>query len=66
MVCGGEEKVIFQEFSEFSSEGEGKLWASIGYNFGIETKVKVHFVEEEGSNSLSSDGFLHGTENYPP
>ena len=60
MVGGGEGKVIFQEFPQFSSEGGCELGASIGYDFVIEAKAEVYFVEKECSNSFGGDILLHG------
>ena len=65
MVGSGEGEVIFQEFSEFSSEGRCELGASVGYDFVIEAKAEVDFVEKECSNSFGGNVFLHGTKNHP-
>ena len=43
------------EFSEFASKGRGEL----------RTSVRDNFVEEKGSNSLGSDGFLRWAKDYP-
>ena len=65
MVGGEEGEVILQEFSKFSSEGRSTLGALIRYDFVIEAKAEVYFVEKECSDPFSSDVFLCGTENHP-
>ena len=59
-VGSGEGKVIFQEFPQFLSEGGCELGASIRYDFVVEAKAKVYFVEKECSNSFGSGVLLHG------
>ena len=65
VVGSGERKIIFQELSEFSSEGGCKLGVLVGDDFVIETKMQVDFVEKECSNTFGGDVFLCGTENHP-
>ena len=65
VVSGGKGKVVFQEFSQFSSKEGGKLGASIGDDFVIKTKAKVYFVEKECSNAFGGDIFLCRAENHP-
>ena len=65
VVGGGKGKVVFQEFSQFSSKGGGELGASIGDDFVVETKAKVYFVGKECSNAFSGDIFLCRAENHP-
>ena len=60
VVGSGEGEVVFQGFSEFSSEGRCELGASVGYDFVIEAKAEVDFVEKECSNSFGGNVFLHG------
>ena len=54
-----------EEFSEFSSEGGCKLGSAVRDNFIEKSKEKEDFVEKEGGDPFSSDGFLHGAKNYP-
>ena len=65
VVGSGERKIIFQELSEFSSEGGCKLGASVRDDFVVETEMEVDFVEKEYSNTFGSDVLLCGTENHP-
>ena len=65
VVGGGKGKVVFQEFSQFSSKGGCKLGSSVRDNFVVKAKAKVYFVEKECGNAFGSDIFLCGTENYP-
>ena len=65
MISGGEGQVVFQEVSEFSSEGGGKLGSLVGDDFVVETEAEVYFVEEECSDAFGGDVFLCGTENHP-
>ena len=65
MVGSGEGEVVFQEFSEFSSEGRCKLGASVGYDLVVEAEAEVYFVEKKCSDSFSGDVFLCWAKNYP-
>ena len=65
VISSGEEKVIFQEFSEFSSEGGYELRTLIKDDFVIEAEVEVYFVEKEGNYPFSNDDFLHRAKNHP-
>ena len=58
MVSSGEEEVVIQKFSEFSSKCRSKLGTTIRNDFVIESKAKEDLVEEEESNAFGSDGFL--------
>ena len=46
-------------------EGGGELGASIRYNFVEKSEAEEDFVEEEGSNPFSGDGFLGRAKNHP-
>ena len=65
VIGGGKGKVVFQEFSQFSSKGGGELGALVGDDFIITAEAKVYFVEKERGNAFGSDVFLCGAENYP-
>ena len=54
-----------QEFSKFSSKGRRELRASVRDDFVKKSKTKEDFVEKEGGDSFSSDGFLGRAKNYP-
>ena len=54
-----------QEFSEFASEGGCKLGAAIRNDFVKKSETKEDFVEKEGGDSLSGDGFLGRAKNHP-
>ena len=41
------------------------MGSSVGDDFVVEAKAKVHFVEKECGNAFGSDVLLRGTENYP-
>ena len=60
VVGGGERQVIFQEFSEFMSEGGSELGASVRDDFVVEAEAKVYFVEKECGNAFGSDIFFVG------
>ena len=65
MISGGEGKVIFEEFSQFSGKGGGELRTMVRNDFVVKTKAKEDFVEEKGGDSFGGDGFLSRAENYP-
>ena len=65
MVSGGEGEVIFEEFSQFSSEGGGELRTAVGDDFVVKTKAEENFVEEKRGDPFGGDGFLSRAENYP-
>ena len=54
-----------QEFSEFTSEGGGKLRTMVRDDFVKKSEMKEDFVEEKGGNPFGGDGFLHRAKNYP-
>ena len=65
VVGSGKGKVVFQEFSEFLSEGGSELGASVGDDFVVETEAKVYFVKKECSNTFGGNVFLRRAENHP-
>ena len=65
MIGGGERKVIVEEFSEFSSEGRRKLGTAIRDDFVKKFEAKENFVEKEGGDPFSGNGFLGRAKDYP-
>ena len=65
MIGSGERKVVVEESSEFSSEGRRELGTAIRDNFVKKSEVKENFVEKEGGDPFSSNGFLGRAKNYP-
>ena len=65
MIGGREREVIVEKFPKFSSEGGCELRASIRDYFVEKSEAKEDFVETEGGDSLSGDGFLSGAKNHP-
>ena len=65
MISGGEGKVVFEEFSQFSSKGGGELGTTVRDDLVVKAKVKEDFVEEKGGDPFGGDGFLSRAENYP-
>ena len=57
MVGGGEFNIIFEELSEFSSQGRGELRASIRYDGIVESKLLEDILEKESSYFCSINGF---------
>ena len=65
MVGSGKGEIVVEEFAKLLGKGGSELWATIRDDFVIEPKMKVDFVEKEGSYPFGSDGFLCGAENHP-
>ena len=61
VVGHGEGEVVFHELSKFASKGRCELGALVGYDFVVEAKAEVDFVEKECSDSFGSNVFLCGT-----
>ena len=65
MIGRGEGDIILEEASEFSCEGRGKLWSSIGDYFGVETESRKNIGEEKLGHSFGINVFCAGAINYP-
>ena len=65
MVGGGKGEIIVENPSKFLSKCRSKLWTTIRDNLVVKSIAEEDFMEKEGSDSFSGDGFLCGAENYP-
>ena len=65
MVGCGEGDIVLEEVGQFSCEGQGKLWSSIGDHFGVETELRKNIGEEELGRSFGINVFCAGAVNYP-
>ena len=65
VVGGGEGKIVVQEFSKLPSEGRCELGSAIRDDFIKKFKTKEDFVEKEGCDPFSGNGFLGRAKNYP-
>ena len=65
-VIGGREgDIILEKASEFSSEGRGELWSSVGDYFGVEAESRENIGKEKLGYSFRVNSFSTGAINYP-
>ena len=65
MVGGGEGDVISEEAGEFSCEGRGELWTSVGDYLGMETESRENIGEEKLGYSFGVNVLCAGAIDYP-
>ena len=65
MVGGGDGYVIFEEASEFTSEGRGELGTSVGDDLVMETESWEDVLKKDLSDVCSGGSFVARAENYP-
>ena len=65
MVGCGKGNIILKEAGEFSCEGQGELWSSVGDHLGVEPKSRKNIGEKELGNSFRVNVFCTGAINYP-
>ena len=65
MVSCRKGNIILQKVGEFSCEGRGELWSSIGDYLGMETELRENIGEKELGNSFGINVFCAGAINYP-
>ena len=65
MIGSREGDVILEEASEFSSEGRGELWSSVGNYLGVEAESRENIGKKELGHSFGINVFSTGAINYP-
>ena len=65
MISGRKGDVILEEAGEFSSEGRGKLWSSVGDYLGVEAKSRENIGKEKLGYPFRVNVFCAGAINYP-
>ena len=65
MISSREGDVVLEKASEFSSEGRGELWSSVGDYLGVEAESRENVSKEKLGYSFGIDVFCAGAINYP-